>query len=288
MTFSAEDLKLKQFIKLSLKGNKIRNATNVLYMLISNKIDEIGIKLGLIPRRKEVHETLSNYMSLINKIFQINFEITIFPEVYITPVKVVELAFNRKALHDEFPKAYLKELTVLYFAVNHLKIPNLHQHLKDTEIMDNRTVTLMSFLGRKINSTDNSNPMKTILLQKIRQDQQELKASLHNSLDQENLVKMIQLKTLERSLLARSKKAKIKISGSLQDNINYTLLTSTSNHYGLLGILFTFIMISVLCITEMLLVGLLTAEIGWILLLCVLMILTISYLIKKGKIEPFR
>jgi hypothetical protein len=288
VTFSADDVKLKRFIELSLKGNKVRNATSVIYMLISNKVDEISLKLGLIPRRKEVHESLSDYMSLINKIFQINFEITIFPEVYITPLKVVELAFDRKALHDEFSKTYLKELTVLYFALNRLQIPNLHQNLKDTEIMDNRTVTLMSFLGRKKNFTDNSNPMKAILLQKIRQDQQELKASLQYSMNQENLVKIIQLKSLERSLLAGSRKNRVKISGSLQDNINYTVLASTSDHYGLLGIMFTFIMIGFLCITEMLLVGLVTAEIGWILLLCVLMTLTISYLIKKGKKEPFR
>jgi hypothetical protein len=85
VTFSADDVKLKRFIELSLKGNKVRNATSVIYMLISNKVDEISLKLGLIPRRKEVHESLSDYMSLINKIFQINFEITIFPEVYITP-----------------------------------------------------------------------------------------------------------------------------------------------------------------------------------------------------------
>ena len=288
MTHSADVVKLKRFIELSLKGSKIRNATSVLYMLISNKVDEIGVKLGLIPRRKAVQESLSDYMSLINKIFQINFEINIFPEVYITPLKVVELAFDRKAPQEEFSKTYLKELTILYFALNQLQIPNLHQHLKDTEIMDNRTVTLMSFLGRKKNFTDNSNPMKAILLQKIRQDQQELKTNLQYSMNQENLVKIIQLKSLERSLLEHSKKNKIKISGSLQDNINYTVLASTSGHYGLLGITFAFIMIGILCITEMLLVGIITAEIGWILLLCVLMTLTISYLIKKGKKESFR
>jgi hypothetical protein len=288
MTLSADEAKFKQFIELSLKAKKIRNATSIVYMLISNKIDEIGLKLGLIPRRKAAHESLSDYMSLINKIFQINFEITIFPEVYITPLKVVELAFDRKAPQDEFSKTYLKELTVVYFAVNHLQIPNLHQHLKDAEIMDNRTVTLMSFLGRKKNSTDNSSPMKAILLQKIRQDLQELKVSLQSSMNQENLVKIIQLKSLERSLLANSKKNRIILSGSLQDNINYTVLASTSGHYGLFGIMFTFIMIGILCITEMLLVGIITAEVGWILLLCVLMTLTISYLIKKGKKESFR
>jgi hypothetical protein len=284
MTLVAEDDKFKRFIELSLKGNKIRTATSILYMLISNKVDEIASKLGLIPRRKEENESLSDYMAFINNIFQLNFEITIFPEPFITPLKVVELSIQRKEPQEEFPKIYLKDLTTLYFAIDRLEIPNLHHHLKASEILDNRTVTLMSFLERRKNSASQSSPMKAILLQKIRQDQQEVKTSLQHSMNQEHLVKLIQLKSLERSLIAQSKKTTIKISGPLQDNISYNILASNSNHYGLLGIVLTFIMVSILCVTEILMIGIVTVEIGWILLLCVLMTFTISYLIKKGKI----
>jgi hypothetical protein len=140
-------------------------------------------------------------------------------------------------------------------------------------------------LSGDVNSASQSSPMKAILLQKIRQDQQEVKTSLQHSMNQEHLVKLIQLKSLERSLIAQSKKTTIKISGSLQDNISYNILASNSNHYGLLGIVLTFIMVSILCVMEMLMIGIVTVEIGWILLLCVLMTFTISYLIKKGKIN---
>jgi hypothetical protein len=282
MTQSIPDIKLKRFIELSLGTNQIRNATNVLYIFVSNVVDEIGYKLGFIARRKETNEKLSEYMELINKIFQLNFEISIFTSSQITTIKVVEVLCKLKKREEVFPELYLKELTQLYFNLRNMQVPNLQDHLKDSDIMENRTVSLMSFLGKRNYSNSNSNnPIKPLLLHRIRQDQKQLAAQLQIKLDQEAMLRLIQLKSLEKSLQADSKVKKIYVSGNLQDNIDYSLLTSNRGRYGVLGIIITFLLLGIVSIAEMLVLGFVTAEIGELLLLCSLMVLIFAFINKK-------
>ncbi len=282
MTQSITDIKLRRFIELSLGTNQIRTATSVLYLFVSNVIDDIGTKLGFIPRRKEANEKLSDYMELINKIFKVNFDICIFTPSQITIIKVIETLFERKKQEEEFPELYLKELTQLYFDLRNTQVPNLKEHLKDCDIMENRTVSLLSFLGNhNYSPSKGNNPIKPLLLHRIRQDQKRLTAQLQNKLDQEALMRLIQLKSLEKSLQAHSKVKKIYVSGNLQDNIDYSVLTSNRGRYGILGILFTFLLLSIVCISEMLIFGFVTTVIGWLLLLCILMVLTFGFINKK-------
>jgi len=282
MTQSISDNKLKRFIELSLEVNQIRNATNALYIFVSNVIDEIGYKLGFIPRRKEANEKLSEYMELINKIFQLNFQLNIFIASQITTIKVVETLFDRKKREEEFPAIYLKELTQLYFDLRNMQVPNLQEHLKDSDIMENRTVSLMSFLGKlNYSKSYGNNPIKPLLLHRIRQDQKQLIKELQHRLDQETLLRLIQLKSLEKSLQANSKAKKIYISSNLQDNIDYSLLALKKGRYGVLGVIFTFLLLGIVCIIEMLVFGFVTTVIGWLLLLCILMILVFAFINKK-------
>jgi hypothetical protein len=282
MTQSIIDTKLKRFIELSLEGNQIRIATSVMYMLVSNIVDEIGYKLGLIPRRKDSNEQLSAYMELVNKIFRVNFEISIFGEQQITAIKVVETLIERKKSHEEFTQTYLKELTQIYFDLRKMQIPNLQEHLKNCDTLENRTVSLMSLLSKhnQIHSRQKS-PFKPLLLHRIHQDQKQLTMQLQDKLDHDAMLRLIQLKSIEKSLLSQSGKKKIQISSNLQDCIDYSFLMSNLGRFGILGIIIIFIMIGSVCIAEMLMVGFVTAEMGGLLLICILMALAFIYMNKK-------
>jgi hypothetical protein len=287
MTQSIFDGKLKRFIELSLEGNQIRAATNLLYNLVSNMVDEIGYKLGFAPRRKEHNEKLSEYITLINKVFHYNFELIIFIDSQITTIKIVEALFERKKLDEEFPQSYLKELTQLYFDLQKIRIPNLQEHLKDSDIMENRTISLMSFLSHKNQySSTHKSSIKPLLLHLIHQDQKRLLAQLQEELDQDAILRLIQLKSIEKSLMSQSKWKKIHLSGNLLNNVDFSLLTSKTSQFGIQGIIFAFLILAIVCVAEMILFGIVTNEIGGLLLLCVLMVLILSYINKKWLSNP--
>ncbi|MBY9012869.1 MAG: hypothetical protein KGD70_10890, partial [Candidatus Lokiarchaeota archaeon] len=76
------DLKLKRLIQLCKETQNYKKLAVVSFVLTSNTIDEIGIKLGMRPREKNDGEKIFEYMELVNKIFSLNFRIKIFkPEI---------------------------------------------------------------------------------------------------------------------------------------------------------------------------------------------------------------
>ncbi|MFW9949460.1 MAG: hypothetical protein ACFFKA_04980, partial [Candidatus Thorarchaeota archaeon] len=179
---------------------------------------------------------------------------------------------------EEFPITFLKELTQLYYDLMALQVPNFHESLKESDLMENRTISLMSLFS-KGGHAQQSSPVKSLLLRKVRQELQILTSRLQTAKTKDDLIKLIQLKSLEKSLIVKRKK--ITISGTLQDTIDYSLLASMSGGFGILGLIVTFLMLGSVCIVQMVMIGFVTTEIGGVLMICILMVLVFSYLRKK-------
>jgi len=90
------DSKLKHLIQVCKETQNYKKLAVTGFILISNKIEEIGIRLGLRPRNKEKDEKLFEYMKLINDVFETNLKIHIFRENLLDTLKQCETLFLRK------------------------------------------------------------------------------------------------------------------------------------------------------------------------------------------------
>jgi len=90
------DLKLKRLIQLCKETKNYKKLAVVSFVLTSNTIDEIGIKLGMRPREKNAGEKIFEYMELVNKIFALNFKISVFKPKVIEVLSQIELLFLKK------------------------------------------------------------------------------------------------------------------------------------------------------------------------------------------------
>ena len=81
ISYENQDTKLKNLIVVCKETNNFKKLAVVGFVLISNQLNEIGIKLGT---RKRSGEMLVEYMERINHIFQQNLGILIFKDYFIT------------------------------------------------------------------------------------------------------------------------------------------------------------------------------------------------------------
>ena len=95
MNNSVLDLKLQSLIHACKASGNFKKLSVVGFILTSNIIDEISIKLGMRPRHKKEQEKLFEYIYLVNEVFEKNLQIIIFHSDLIDSLKEVELLFLR-------------------------------------------------------------------------------------------------------------------------------------------------------------------------------------------------
>ncbi len=81
MNYSLVDSKLKSLIRVCKKTGNDKKLAVVSFILTSNLLDEIGIKLGIRPRDKDIDETIFRYMTLINSVLKMNLKIVLFRDL---------------------------------------------------------------------------------------------------------------------------------------------------------------------------------------------------------------
>ena len=257
------DLKLKRLIQLCKETRNYRKLAVVSFVLTSNAVDEIGIKLGVRSREKNAGEKIFEYMELVNKIFRLNFKVDVFRPELIEVLKKIELLFLKKK--GELRFEYVKDIFEVYYELRKLDVPNLHESINSEVIDKNRTISMFSFLsGGKGREKSALNP---ILLHKFREEEKALQYQLNKRFDKNAFEKILQLKTIRKSI-EQKKGGKIVISGSLKDNISYKQSKKQVGQFFVIGIMLLFAMVGSVSLIEALMYGFLSMAISYNLLVC--------------------
>ena len=257
------DLKLKRLIQLCKETRNYKKLAVVSFVLTSNAVDEIGIKLGVRSREKNEGEKIFEYMELVNKIFRLNFKVDVFGPELIEVLKKIELLFLKKK--GELRFEYVKDIFEVYYELRKLDVPNLHESINSEVIDKNRTISMFSFLsGGKGREKSALNP---ILLHKFREEEKALQYQLNKRFDKDAFEKILQLKTIRKSI-EQKKGGKIVISGSLKDNISYKQSKEQVGQFLVIGIMLLFAMVGSVSLIEALMYGFLSVAISYNLLVC--------------------
>jgi len=260
------DLKLKRLIQLCKETHNYKKLAVVSFVLTSNTVDEIGIKLGMRPREKNSGEKIFEYMELVNKVFSVNFSVNMFRPELINILKRIELLFLKK--EGELRLEYIKEIFEIYYELRKLDVPNLHDNINSEIIDKNRTISLFSFLsGGQSAKRKKENLFNPILLHKFKEEEKALQYQLNKQFDKNTFEKILQLKTIRKSI-EQKKGGKIVISGSLKDNISYKQSKEQVGQFLVIGIIILFAMVGIVSLIEALMYEFLSVAISYNLLVC--------------------
>ncbi len=194
----------------------------VTLILISNYIDEIGIKLSIRPRKKD-NENIFNYMKLINAIFSDNLKIKIFEDDHIEKIKHFETKFHK--YESCLTPNFVKDIINLYYEIRKINVPNLHEVMdEDQNFAISSDIRFCSnfLLNKNVNKRKNpESNLKEYILYKINEKQREIENNLRIKGYNKNLLKQaLYLKKLKNTTKSE-KSGKTIVSGPLKNNLNY-------------------------------------------------------------------
>ena len=162
------DLKLKSLIHACKASGNYKKLSVVGFILTSNIVDEISIKLGMRPRRKKDQEKIFEYLTLINQLFTANLKITVFSSDLIDTLKQTELLFLKS--RGNLPYEYIKQLIAIYYELRKLEIPNMYKGMTGDDLLDHPSMGTLNFFSRRSSSRKkNENKFKPILKYTINQ-----------------------------------------------------------------------------------------------------------------------
>lgn len=245
------DSKLKHLIQVCKETKNYKKLAVSGFILISNKMDEFGIKLGLRLRNKEKDEKIFEYMKLINDVFETNLKIHIFREELLDILKQCETLFLRR--RGDVPYNYIKKIFLLYYELRKLDIPNLHEQLKEDNIIKTTNVNLFSFLSpRGRQKRNDANKLKPLILHKVKEKEIALRETLNLDFNSKTFEQAIYLKKIKKGL-EENGKHKIVIQGALKDNINYQLSLKSILGYFIFGVFLVAFCFGFIVLIEMML-----------------------------------
>ncbi len=235
MEMTVFDEKLKNLIHVCKETKNYKKLAVVSFILISNKLDEIGIYLGIRHRNKDLREKQFEYMGLINSIFESNLQLQIFPQSQIEILKECEVLFLRNKA--DIPLEYIKKIFKLYYDLRCLEVPNLNKKLNYENLLTSSESSFLSFLSpsskRKQKDTGKLRPL---IVQKIKEKEFALQRELGQEFNSQKLEKAIYLRALKGSI-ENHKSRKIIINGTLRQNLSYQKSIEDIYKYIILGII---------------------------------------------------
>jgi hypothetical protein len=249
LTLQVIDAKLKNLIQVCKETKNYKKLAVVSFVLTSNKVNEIGINLGVRPRNKGLGEKIFEYMEIINKIFETNLKVPIFQLNHIETIRECETLFLKS--RGNIPYDYIKRIFHIYYELRKLDILNLHKGFEYDDFIESSKLGVFAFLSPKAKRKEkNSSDLRPLILQKIREREAKIQKNLKSKLDSQQFETAIYLRSIKNSL-TNSKKGKITIQGALKDNIRYQ--NSIENIYGyfLIGLIILFTSIGVIILFEL-------------------------------------
>jgi len=272
------DLKLKRLIQLCKETDNYRKLAVVSFMLVSNAVNEIGIKLGIRTREKDSGEHIFEYMKLVNKVFALNFNISVFKPEIIEILSQVELLFLKR--QGDINLEQVKGVIKAYYDLRKLEVPNLHENINSEVLNNNRTVSMFSYLsGGQSKRRKNESTLNPILMQKFKDEEKALKIQLEKQFDPNAFEKLLHLKTVKNKLEQKSK-GKITISGTLKDNISYRQSKENIGQFMVIGLIALFAMIGAVVLVESFMYGVLSMSVSNTTLICVGVIVVLIFVNK--------
>lgn len=249
MSNSILDLKLKTLIHACKASGNFKKLSVVGFILISNIVDEISIKLGMRPRRKKEQEKLFEYLYLVNEVFEKNLKISIFSSELIDSLKEVELLFLKS--RGDLPYEYIRQLITLYYELRKFEVPNLHKGMTGEDLFESSGMGTLNFFSRGSKSKKmNDNKFKPILQHAITQKEKQVQSKLNRKITQSDLEMAIHLRKIKNSLDNKGKQ-KIVLHGSLKDSIIYEQSQSKLLGYLLLEVILLSILFGAVVLVEM-------------------------------------
>ena len=249
MSNSILDLKLKTLIHACKASGNFKKLSVVGFILISNIVDEISIKLGMRPRRKKEQEKLFEYLYLVNEVFEKNLKISIFSSELIDSLKEVELLFLKS--RGDLPYEYIRQLITLYYELRKFEVPNLHKGMTGEDLFESSGMSTLNFFSRGSKSKKmNDNKFKPILQHAITQKEKQVQSKLNRKITQSDLEMAIHLRKIKNSLDNKGKQ-KIVLYGSLKDSIIYEQSQSKLLGYLLLEVILLSILFGAVVLVEM-------------------------------------
>jgi len=249
MSNSVLDLKLRTLIHACKASGNFKKLSVVGFILTSNIIDEISIKLGMRPRRKKEQEKLFEYLYLVNEVFEKNLKITIFSSELIDSLKEVELLFLKS--RGDLPYEYIRQLITLYYELRKFEVPNLYKGMVGEDFFESSGMGTLNFFSRSSRSRKmNDNKFKPILQHTINQKEKQVQSKLNRKLTQSDLEMAIHLRKIKNSLDNKGKQ-KIILQGALKDSIIYEQSQSKLVGYLLLGVILISIVFGAVILVEM-------------------------------------
>jgi hypothetical protein len=243
------DFKLRSLIQACQVTGNYKKLSVVGFILTSNIIDEISIKLGMRPRLKKEQEKLFEYLYLVNEVFEKNLQITIFPPDLVDSLKEVELLFLKG--RGDLPYEYIKQLIALYYELRKFEIPNLYKGMVGEDFLNSSSMGTLNFFSRNHKSSKkNENKFKPILKHTINQREKLIRAKLNKKVTQSDLEMAIHLQKI-RNTLDKKGRHKYIVQGSLKDSIIYEQSQSKLFGYLLLGVILLSITFGVTILIEM-------------------------------------
>lgn len=235
------------------KTQNYHKISSVLILLISNELNNIGIKFGLRPRKKKKDEKIYEYMQFIQKILLNNFNFYLFEEKCINKIQGIELEFLRNK--GQLSKGYIKLLVEIYYKLRRIEIPDLNSKIR--EIFPSE---LNSFqfnhknFQEIIKGANNHDHLNSFMLNLLERDINKLANSLKNNYNKVEFENLLHLNILKKNLQKRGF-TKIKLKGKLMDNITYSLFLDNLIGYLFLGITSVGFMLGFILTIEMMFLG---------------------------------
>jgi len=272
------DLKLKRLIQLCKETGNYKKLAVVSFVLVSNAVDEIGIRLGMRTREKGSGENIFEYMKLVNKIFALNFNVAVFKPEMIQYLSQIELLFLKR--QGDINLEQVKGVIEAYYELRKLEVPNLHENINSEMLNRNRTVSMFSFLsGGQSKRRKSENAFNPILMQRIKDEEKALQIQLDHQFDKNAFEKILHLKTVRKNLEQKSR-GKIAISGALKDNISYRQSKENIGQLMIFSVIILFAMIGAILLVESFMYGVLSVSISNTTLICFGVIVVLIFINK--------
>ncbi|MHA2184907.1 MAG: hypothetical protein ACXAAI_07900 [Promethearchaeota archaeon] len=259
------DSKLKLLVYACKQTQNYKKLAVVSFILTSNEIDKIGLKLGVRNRNKKEKESIFEYMETINQLFAKSVRVGIFKEELVNTVRECELIFLKN--RGELPLEFIKSMFSIYYTLRRMHVPNISLQMNDEKLIYNTNVNVFSFLfSQRTSQTKGSSKFTPLIMHKLREQEQSLQQDLRNSFDSVKFEKALYLSKIKNSLENR-KNTKIALEGPLKDNIIYQYSTNRIFGYYLLGLSILLISMGVGIVVEMILLPLVMNTGGVLILL---------------------
>ena len=243
MDYKIIDSKLKTLITVCKETQNYKKLAVAIFILVSNRLDEIGVKLGIRPRNKGDGEPIFQYLDLINSILKDNFKITLFKEDIVHKIKSIEIQFMRA--QGEISLGDIIKMYYLYYEFRKLDIPNVFEKV-DVELMvqnnNMRAYSLFSGSSKPGKTKHSNDKLKEVVMYGFKEQEIGFQKKLNESYDKEAFEKILSLKNA-KAALKNHEGGKIVIKGQLKDNITYQRSLGTLPGYFIIGaFLITFLL----------------------------------------------